>query len=927
MMRSSVLPTVTACFCVILGFIATAQPYAHATRYEIQVCLDTDRQTLQGSQIVYYVNTADEPVDELAFLLMANWGAEQNPNLHPALTEGSYTRGFDPTWTHVTRVHDADGDPLPTQLVPTPAFLQTYSLDDGLLFVSLPSALGPGEEGAVYMTFETKFSRGALGDQCVTEDIYVWRFGWNPIAVGEGLLEGRFLLPSAQYHVELSLPETLIAYGGADAQVVVSEDSNTRTLRWSSERPVRSVPLVIGPSLLAVSLTVDGVHVESVYRPGGEPFARQALTHVVETLEAYSTRYGPYPGTRVVIAESPSPGLFGMAADGMILVGADAVHMKDMPALGAYDRINEYLIAHELAHLWWGIGIGADFNAENWISEGFAEYLSISLFEERHGAFSPNLLAHLRPGVVEDLLSSLFGPLNLRQHLTEMSYLSLLKAGFDEPIVQPLAESDAVNGSTVRTYSKGYLVLRSLEAMLGEEAMHRFLSAAHREWVGSGTSVIALQALAEEVSGQDLSGFFSEWVFGTAQSDTAVHGVQAVPGGGRHVANVDVTGPHFVFPLVLQASLEDGTTVRKTLNPGHGRGSIRWETPSRIVSVTADPEEILPDSNRFNNHWPRKILISHPFDSADRLSRVYPLDAYVIDISLFGVSGGFRSDHTWTVQLLPSFGPDLGLDGLAVFEASIGRSDTFTASASFAGINLSTGAGRVDIELSAERLGFAHPNVGVVGRYWHPRWRHRITLGAFGEAARPTPYVSWTVLRDNTPSLFMMNAFQLRLGFPGFGYEAFATAHWAGQKRFWLAPLTYLDVTARLDEVLFGDLPRAFLFSLAELQSFQHHPMGHHQRFLALELVLPHRARTPGYALFNLTRLAAITPSLFIQGGMTEADCAVVCETHTLLEIGGKISLRFPLFMGETVSIVLGYSWPLLGPEGEARVFVEWSST
>lgn len=926
MRRTGASTALIALLCGMVGLLAFGQPYAEATSYDIRMALDTDRDVFQATQTVQYVNPTDEPVDELVFFLMANWGAEENPYLHPSLNEAGYARGFDPTWTRVSSVTDPEGMPLSTRYAPTPPFLQTYSLENGLLFVSLPTPLQPGEQGTLQMAFETKFARGALGDQCLTAGIYIWRFGWNPIAVGPGIFDGENLLPSAHYLVELTLRASLNAYGGADVQEVVAEDENTRIVRWQSDRPVRSVPLVIGPTLQAVSLTVDGVRLESVYRAGGESFARWALTHAAETMELFSARYGAFPGTRVVIAESPSPGLFGMAADGMILLGADAVHMKDMPALGAYDRINEYLIAHELAHLWWGIGIGADFNAENWISEGFAEYMSISLFEERYGAFTPNLLAHLQPGLVENLLSSLFGPLNLRQHLSEMSYLALLKSEFDEPIVQPLADSDAVNGLAIRTYSKGYLVLRALEAILGEEDMQRFLLAAHREWVGRVTTVEALQALAEQASGQDLSLFFDDWVRGIAQSDAAVHGLRSVPGDGTYAVEIDITAPHPAFPLVVQAELEDGTTVRRTLDPGCCDGPVLWETASRVVSITVDPDERLPDINRFNNHWPRKIRITHPFDSGDGLSMIYPLDAYVIDISMFGVSGGFRTDHAWAVQILPSLGSDVALDALAMFQATIGRSDLFMASASFTGLNVSGGTGRIDIELTAERVGFSHPDVGVAGKVWYPQWRNRITLGATGEISDPTAYIAWTAVRDDTPSLFMTQALQLRLGLPGFGRETFGTVRWVGQKRFHLAPQTYLDLTGAADEVLFGVLPRAFLFSLSAMHSFPYLPMGHHQRFVSVDLVLPSYRPSPGYALLNLTRLSAVTPSLFVQGGITEADCEVVCEGETLIEVGAKIRLRLPLFLGEAVSVALGYAWPLVGPEGEPRLFLEWGA-
>ena len=142
-------------------------------------------------------------------------------------------------------------------------------------------------------------------------------------------------------------------------------------------------------------------------------------------------------------------------------------------------------------------------------------------------------------------------------------------------------------------------------------------------------------------------------------------------------------------------------------------------------------------------------------------------------------------------------------------------------------------------------------------------------------------------------------------------------------KRFRLGHLFYVDVTASVSETLFESLPDEFLFSLNELHAFDYLPMGHHQMFAALEVVLPPLIRDSGYAIFNWTRLDSITSSVFIQGGRTQADCVIVCEPGIRLEAGAKLAFTFPGFLGATIQIEVGYAHPLMGVDGEGRLFID----
>ncbi len=924
---------------VLLAFITAGianavNAAAPRASYDIHITLDTQSHTLVGTQTVTLTNTSDESISEIPFALIGNWGAQANPYLHPSLTDPQFVAGFDPTWTHIQQVETRDGQAVTFRLEKAEPLLQTFSLDDGFLIIELPTALTPGATTTLVIRFETKFSRALAGDNCVYKDTYVWRFGWNPVAVDARARLGQFQLPAADYAVELTIPEEYVAFCGADDQQVGETVAGLTTISLTHSHPVRSVPLVISKQMDSVVTKWNGVHVEVAYLPGGESYARRALSYAEGILAYHANRFGPFTGQRLVIAQNPTPGFFGMAANGLVLVGSSIVELADMPVVSAYDRINEYLLAHEIAHLWWGIGIGADFNAENWISEGFAEYLSISYFEEQHGAYEPNLLTHLQAGLVEDLLVDTLGYMNLRQHMSELPYIMLLQAGFDEAVIQPIADSEYVNGQTIRTYNKGYLVLRALESVVGRETMDRIFVQAQAQWTGELLTVADFEQLVEDAAQSDLSGFFAAWLHGDSQYDAAILGISTSRTESGYQTALELSGTSETFPLVIEATLEDGSIIRLTFAPDCCTSApAPLETTSPIASLTLDPDEMLPDANRFNNHWPRRILLSHPFQFEDTMDPGMPLDAYVLDISTMGISGSFRNDHAWSVMWLPHIDPQPNegtttlwnpqrVDVIGAFAANMSRELGITFTGVLTGVDLNTGEGELDLALSLLMLGFSHPQTGTAGQYWYPTWQTTLTIGALGDLERPVAYVSCTLLRDDTLASMMTHAVTLQVGIPGLGVEAFGTLEWRAEKRFRLAPLLYVDAVASVSESLSYELPDEFLFAQDDLRAFPYLPLGHHQLFARLSLVLPPLVRNFGYALLSLTRVDSVTPSLFIQGGQTKSNCISFCESGVRLEAGAMVSIKLPVFLGRSIEIGIGYAHPLVGPDGVGSLFL-----
>jgi aminopeptidase N len=147
------------------------------------------------------------------------------------------------------------------------------------------------------------------------------------------------------------------------------------------------------------------------------------------------------------------------------------------------------LVAHELAHQWFGDLLTCKDWSHLWLNEGFASYFDPLFTEHDRGedAFRLEMDNVLRTYVFSD-------------------------RGYRRPIVETRYEtSDAMFDSV--TYSKGACVLHTLRGLLGDEAwwkgIRRYVSANQLQVVETDDFRKAMEA----ASGKDLKWFFDQWIY------------------------------------------------------------------------------------------------------------------------------------------------------------------------------------------------------------------------------------------------------------------------------------------------------------------------------------------------------------------------------------------------------------------------------
>lgn len=148
----------------------------------------------------------------------------------------------------------------------------------------------------------------------------------------------------------------------------------------------------------------------------------------------------------------------------------------------------ESLMAHELAHSWWGNLVTCDDAAEMWLNEGMASFSEYLFLEKRYGW----------ERAIEELQSVQYNVLR-NAHINEGGYRSV--AAMEEPYIY---------GTHV--YRKGSLVAWALRTYLDEDyesIMHQFFADNQFKSINSNY----LQAELERISGKSFAHFFDSWVF------------------------------------------------------------------------------------------------------------------------------------------------------------------------------------------------------------------------------------------------------------------------------------------------------------------------------------------------------------------------------------------------------------------------------
>jgi len=224
----------------------------------------------------------------------------------------------------------------------------------------------------------------------------------------------------------------------------------------------------------------------------------------------------------------------------------------------------EGLIAHEVAHQWFGNSVTESDWHHIWLSEGFATYLTSVYMEMNYGR---ELLAEEMKTDREQVI---------RYYLRS-----------PRPVIDTTV-TNLMRLLNPNSYQKGSWVLHMLRNELGDETFWKGMRSFYGKFRNKNAITSIFEEVMEEVSGKDLSGFFYQWLQVPGQPEIKI---SFTPSDRRGNAEISIEQKQeflFRFPLDLLIDSQEGI-IRKNIEISERVTKVTLKTEG-IDSVTADPD-------------------------------------------------------------------------------------------------------------------------------------------------------------------------------------------------------------------------------------------------------------------------------------------------------------------------------------------------
>ena len=316
--------------------------------------------------------------------------------------------------------------------------------------------------------------------------------------------------------------------------VIENETARTRTFHWSQAQPHPAylVTVVIGE--YEKLSTQHGALPVDYYVYGAQQAAGHALfARTPEMIALFERRFGvPYAYDKYaqILVEDF---LFGAMENTSASSFTDRCLLDERATL---DVNYEDIVAHELAHHWFGDLVTCKDWTQIWVNESFATYSEYLWREATRGADAA------RFALFQDFL------IYLREDLTgHRRPLLFNRYRFSEELMDRHA------------YEKGACILDMLRWVLGDEAFFRSLKVYLTNHAHGCGDDYALRAAIEEATGQNLQWFFNDWVYGAGYPELVVrYEWQRADQLIKLSVSQAQDEPHaFRFPVVIEVVTED----------------------------------------------------------------------------------------------------------------------------------------------------------------------------------------------------------------------------------------------------------------------------------------------------------------------------------------------------------------------------------
>ena len=348
--------------------------------------------------------------------------------------------------------------------------------DDGII-IDLGETFNPSDTTVLYINYlanvifnYTQTGIHRRGDYCYTSAEPYGARRWFPCY--------DFPFDKATATIEVFVPAGYyVAANGTLSQVYAQGDDDVFV--WREDHPIATylISLACGPYLHLTDSSPAGIPLNYYVYPEDSADALVDFANTGAMIDFYSDIFGEYPFDH-----------YGMAM-AHIFNGWGAMEHQSVTTYGdnlvTGDLQFEYIVAHEMAHQYWGDCLSPLTFDDIWLNEGFATYSEALDIEARYDTLD-GYMVHL-------------GEKYFWEDANSLRY----------PIYAPPPEK--LFGSAV--YNKGAWVLHMLRHVMGDDAFFEGMQNYFEEYKYGNVITAEHQAQMEAVYGSSLDWYYQEWVY------------------------------------------------------------------------------------------------------------------------------------------------------------------------------------------------------------------------------------------------------------------------------------------------------------------------------------------------------------------------------------------------------------------------------
>ena len=435
----------------------------------------------------------------------------------------------------------------------TGEMLQFVRTDDSpSLWIRLPHAM---DQGAV-----CSLSVAYHGDVVQQDEL-----GWIGLMSSSGWYPRIGYHAYANYDLSFKTPAKW-AFASVGEPLSTTVDGDTLITRWRSVRPMRNASFSIGPfkrieleGNQTVAEAKEGESLPNVtvlafdYTPAGYGFAdlgSEVRADMLNCMRFFQHVYGKSPVKDFTATEIPYD--HGEAFPGLIHLSWTTFKTSDR------NGWNEVFRAHEVAHQWWGVGVGYRTYHDQWLSEGISEYSGLWFMQMalRDNDKFFDALDRMKKRI-----------LGARQYMLSSGQESgPIWLGYRTQSSETGGDYDLI------VYQKGAWVmhmLRSLMVDLQTFKEDKFIAAMrefYEQFLGKEARTVDFQRVMEKHFGAPLDWFFRQWVMDTKIPEYTFAYTTAKTPDGKFETTCRIThanvGPEFIMPVPLLLKFDGGKFYR-----------------------------------------------------------------------------------------------------------------------------------------------------------------------------------------------------------------------------------------------------------------------------------------------------------------------------------------------------------------------------